>query len=987
MRSVANAPRLASPTSAYAWAAIAAAAMSVGATVFSLVLSSAQVQRYPDFVVGHLAWAGESKVADLWSVPLGLAAALVTAFVLHRVALKLIERGGSDALRTFASQLLLCSAPAAAAAARLFYRFSLDVAPLHLSTAAVLILAATVALGLRRGPFDPRIAGYAVLGLLLVSLLPVEWGVLRSRVFEGTAGADGIGTFAVALFGLGAAFLIGASALAPSRVHLYAACAIAVGSAGLPVLFLLLYPSRFTLPSGELFTYPSTASLSIAIGVLAAWAWWDIGRRVLLPRRLAGADPASVLSPVAFFALVVALRYGQTIIPSVPSDDFHFGERLLGWWTTLRFHALPFVDYAPLHGLLEDDVGGYLSSLFFDGSAATIGESDRLMLVGLALATYMAMLRVTGSVALAFAAALMLGGRAAWFALAVLFCLAADASLSARPARWLTAWLVAAPLVVFAVPAQGVIAMAATAPLAFYAAFRWWTSGAPRLRSWPVAAFVALAVAAVATPFGAMLFGALRYLVDFGPVNQVAYAIPWQVSLLPEAHPTFVAELVRMSWIAIPIVAAALLAFFPRGDARRPTVVATALPALLFSVALVPYTMGRIDPSGISRPGVVAVLGWSIFVPLMVWAAVGARAVPAAVLVAALGAGALGGTPMLLPLAHAGESRSFADDPRKAVAAGLESMGMGRTDDRHRARLLKLKATLDALVPPGETYLDLTGHTADYFYLQRPPALRVSAPYNLVPVREQGRAIDTLSRAPPSVALLEAGNLDFDGGTLALRAPLMFRFVLDTYQPYERDGVVLGRLRDGARGVPRLAESELALLDRIYAMRHLQWIPVSWGRSLDTLARKMDPVAVALDESPHSLHDLAADGTSLRVVGPDPFLSYDVSARLIEPPQAGLLKFDFACTKRTAQPRLQLFFWGDAEGGPTESGSFYFNAADGTMIVPLDAYPRYLNLATLRGLRFDLDNAEACSAISIRNVGLYQRHSVLDYARAASRAR
>ena len=987
MRSMAHAPKRAIPTSAYAWAAIAAAAMSVGGAVFAFVFSSAPAQRYSEFVVGYLAWAGQGKTADLWAVPLGLAAAMASALVLHHVERLLAERGDGDAPRAFASQLLLCAAPAAAAAAGLTHRLAADVALFHLSAAAALIVAGTVWLGLRRGSFDPRIAGYAVLGLLLVSLLPVEWAVLRSRVFEGTANADGIGTFAVALFGLGAAFLIGASALAPSRVQSYAACAIAVGSAGLPVLFLLLYPSRFTLPSGELFTYPATASLSVAIGVLAAWAWWDIGRRVVLARPLAGADPAAVLSPVAFFALVVALRYGQTITPSVSSDDFHFGERLLGWWTTLRFHALPFVDYVPLHGLLEDDVGGYLSSLFFDGSAATIGESDRLMLAGLALATYMAMLRVTGSVALAFAAALMLGGRAAWFALAVLFCLAADVSLSARPAHWLTAWIVAAPLVVFAVPAQGVIAMAATAPLAFYAAFRWWTSGASRLRSWPVAAFVALAVAAVATPFGAMLFGALRYLVDFGPVNQIAYAIPWQVSLLPDAYPTFVAELVRMSWIAIPIVAAALLAFFPRVDTRRPTVVATALPALLFSLALVPYTMGRIDPTGISRPGVVAVLGWSIFVPLMVWAAIGARAVPAAVLVAALGAGALGGTPMLSPLAHAGASRAFEDDPRKAVAAGLEAMGMGRTDDRHRARLLTLKSTLDALVPPAETYLDLTGHTADYFYLQRPPALRVSTPYNLVPVREQRRAIDKLSLSPPSVALLEAANLDFDGGTLALRAPLMFRFVLDTYQPYERDGVVLGRLRDGARGAPPRAESELALLDRIYAARHLQWIPVAWGRSLDSLAHKMDLVVGLLDASPHSTHDLAPDGAAWRVTGVDPYLSYDVSAYAIAPAQAGLLKFDFACTKRAAPPRLQVFFWGDAQGGPTESGSFYFNAADGTMIVPLDAYPRYLNLATLRGLRFDLDNAEACSAISIGNVGLYQRHSVLDYARAAPRAR
>ena len=58
-----------------------------------------------------------------------------------------------------------------------------------------------------------------------------------------------------------------------------------------------------------------------------------------------------------------------------------------------------------------------------------------------------------------------------------------------------------------------------------------------------------------------------------------------------------------------------------------------------------------------------------------------------------------------------------------------------------------------------------------------------------------------------------------------------------------------------------------------------------------------------------------------------------------------------------------------------------------SMIVPLDAYPRYLDLANLSGVRIDLDNADACAAFTVRNVGLFQRHTVLDYARAAAHPR
>ena len=990
-----NVVERAAPLPPLAWAGIAAAAASIGAAVFSVVLNWAPAQQYADFVVGYLAWTNRSKAADLWSVPLALAAAMVAAFALQRMAQAVRERGGGDALHGFASQLLLCSAPAAYAASFLFYRLTTEVAPIHLSVACVLVFAATVGLGMRRGRVDPETAGYAVLGLLLIALLPIEWAVLRDRWSRGVAGGVDVGRIATALFVIGAAGLAGISAFRPQLVSRFVPYAIAIGGAGLPLLYLLLYPAHFTGPGDEVFGYPATSALKVAVGAVAAWAWWDASRRVLRARPLSAADPAAVLSPVAFFALVIALRYGQTVTPEVSPDDFHFGEHLLGWWTTLKYHAVPFIDYVSVHGLLEDDLAGYLSSLFFDGTAATIGESERLAHAGLALLTFVAMLRTTRSLPLAFAAALMLGGRSAWFVLAALFCLAAAPSLQDRPARWLAMWLVAAPVVLLAVPAQAVLALAATAPLALYAAYRWWASGEARLRSWPVGIVAALVLVAVASPLGAMLFGALRFLVEFGPVNQIAYALPWDGSFRADPHATFMAEILRMSWIAIPVIAATLIAFFPRASARWPRVAAVALPALLFSIAMIPYTMGRIDAESISRPGVVAILGWSVLVPLMVWAAVGGRAVPALVLVIALGTGALGANPSLTRLAQAGVARPLPADPHKAVAAGLAPMGTGITDDAHRARLLKLKSLLDALLPPGQPYLDVTGNTANHFYLQRPPVLRVPAPYNLVPAREQRRAVESLLPAPPSVALIKAGNNEFDGGPLALRSPLVFRFMLDTYEPYEQEGIVLGRLRDASRATAPRSEAELALLDRTYTTRDLSWIPAAWGGALGSLARKMDPVAASLDGSPHTLHDLVAgeDG-SLRVTGGDPFIAYDVSASGIVPAQAGLLKFDFTCKRHLpgstpipAIPRLQVFFWGDGKSGPTESTSLYFNGADGTMIVPLDAYPRYLDLANLSGVRIDLDNADACAAFTVRNVGLFQRHTVLDYARAAAHPR
>ncbi len=312
-----NVVERAAPLPRLAWAAIAAAAASIGAAVFWVVLNWTPPQQYADFVVGYLAWTNRSKAADLWSVPLALAAAMAAAFALHRLALAVRERGGSDSLRGFASQLLLCSAPAAYAAGFLFHRLNTDVALIHLSAACVLVFAATVGLGMRRGRVDPETAGYAVLGLLLVALLPVEWAVLRDRWSRGATGGVDVGRIATALFMIGAAGLAGISAFRPQLVPRLVPYVIAIGGAGLPVLYLLLYPAHFAAPGGEVFGYPTTAALKVAVVGVAAWAWWDASRRVLRARPLSAAHPAAVLSPVAFFALVVALRYARTVAPVV----------------------------------------------------------------------------------------------------------------------------------------------------------------------------------------------------------------------------------------------------------------------------------------------------------------------------------------------------------------------------------------------------------------------------------------------------------------------------------------------------------------------------------------------------------------------------------------------------------------------------------------------------------------------------------------------
>ena len=67
-------------------------------------------------------------------------------------------------------------------------------------------------------------------------------------------------------------------------------------------------------------------------------------------------------------------------------------------------------------------------------------------------------------------------------------------------------------------------------------------------------------------------------------------------------------------------------------------------------------------------------------------------------------------------------------------------------------------------------------------------------------------------------------------------------------------------------------------------------------------------------------------------------------------------------------------WWGDQQSAPDAAANLTFTAADGVLIVPLDAYPRWLTLQRVRGLQIMPVDPNACGAFGITNVALYQRN-------------
>jgi hypothetical protein len=761
------------------------------------------------------------------------------------------------------------------------------------------------------------------------------------------------------------------------------------------------------------------------------------------------------------FALLIALRVGNTVSPFISPDDYHFGETVIGWWSYLH-GVLPYVGYLPPHGVIPDDLSSFLSFVFYDGTAGSFADASRLSYALLGLLAFISVFRFSGSIGLAFVSIYFVGGNSAWLFFTPFLCLWFSRSLIDNPARWLSIWTLTIPIVFLGVPGQGLLLVAASAVMAAYITWNFWRD--PEKRSWrDIGLSLALLIAvAFSTPLIPMLSGAIRYVAENGPINQVAYGISWANSWGQSRMAGLVFEVVRMSWVVIPITCMAIIYAGMKNLADRKNTVLPAVVVFLLVLLLIPYSMGRIDAGVISRPGLVAILAWTILFPIVVWGTLKpAHRAALILLVAAMGATMNFIPPRFFHLVAAASAQVDAGSLKDGAGAGLPNIGMAAVRKEHWDRLTRLKGLLNSKLAADESYLDLTSRNAQYFYLNRKPMMAVTAPYNMAPPSQQKRAVEQLSKNLPRVVLLDGANITHDGGGLALRDHYLYRFILDRYIPKFENGFIFGyRKTDGvdnheptidaairnltdvnwehginrrepavivddARLLPLLtigaevridageirritrvwnegstiwldgsvidpaiaanphqiqivvtpeieAEYRVSLFEKAFAQSDFKKIPVAWGRSEKSLAGKMSLITGLGGLAP-SIHDLVSENGSYKVTGVDPWLSFDMSSSDLAGRDAGLLKFNFSCINRSAEPRVRVFWWGDNHEAPFELSSIRFTADDGTLIVPLDASPRWMATKHLKGIRIALDNTSACGAFSVGNISLFQR--------------
>ncbi|WP_413658186.1 hypothetical protein [Paraburkholderia phenoliruptrix] len=1045
---------------------VAVASAVLAAAALALGLRMTLAPTYSDFIVGRITWQAETKFQDLFTPPLVIAV-LFIGLIVFSSQMKRLKDGSAGWAQDLSEQLLWWSVPSVVVAAGLVTGSSADRVMQLVSAAAVIVLVAHTWLqGGRTVQHSPAVVGLGLFAAFIVALLPLELALAVGRAPVSIVGLMRVERYAqvshVVIAVLFVAVLV--SAVNGRWLVRFLPGALLIGQLGLPFFYLTLYPARLALPDGSLTKYSTTWWLKALVVALLIAGVADVIRCYRNYRRGDRASFKALISPLALFGLLVAFKFGNTIGPALSTNDYEFGQNLLGWWSYVK-GVVPYVGYIAPHGFMEDDLPGLLSLLFYDGTAASIADANRLGSTLLSLITFLALFRFSGSLSLAFVATFFIGGRSAFLFFTPFLCLWFSASLRATPARWLAVWLVTAPIVVLGVPPAGVLLVAASGLLALEAL---WRVGRGRERAGLkvlAAVCVTLVMLAIATPFVPMLFGAIRYVLENGPINQVAYGIPWDASWNTNGPKSgLVFEAVRMSWIVAPFFCLMLAyVIVRRREANSPALLPTVV-VLLFTLLLTPYSMGRIDAGDLSRAGLAAIFGWAVLIPIVAWHAIQPRHRVALVIAVAGASATLNYTSLAFSTAVTAAAPSIAIGPMKNGAdVGMPNIGRAMVQDEQWANLIKLNTLLNSVLPPGEGYLDVTSRNARTFYMNRPVTMAVTAPYNMALVRQQERAVERLSERLPDIALIGAGNLAYDGGGLALRDPVLYRFVVDHYTPVWADGVILGysskraatadlgqrvtvvaknltddrwergvsrneaallldsempmsafavgaqlRLADGQQrrvtkfsaeqhtvwldggpldrskvGYP--AANELALnassagefrmdmLDAAFSAPDLGEIPVAWGRSNRSLAKKMFTVA-ALDSSASQLRDLVAQEGQYKVAGGNPQISYDVTSLKLSGHAAGILRFDFACFDRRAEPRLTVSWSGAQQAGPSAAGQLHFTADDGVLIVPIDAYPRWLILQRVAGLQIGLANPGACGAVRLKNVTLLQRN-------------
>jgi len=737
--------------------------------------------------------------------------------------------------------------------------------------------------------------------------------------------------------------------------------------------FVLLLPSPY-ITEGQIAFFPTQTLLYVIVSILVVYSVYDIYKRFKLTKDT-NELPFSLLSPFPLAALLILIFLSATSMPNVSADDYHYGEKLLPFYMIVKYHITPFADYALAHGFV-DLIPSIGSSLFFDGTASTLYEGNRILTAFLVILSFMIAYRYVGLLTAALLSVLTLPSGIWYF-------IAASMSLiimNVKIERLGVSFFLISLIIFLLAPGQGAIFIIAMLPLVFY---RIWNSKTITLNLKATGiAFVVLIVSALLMPWILdMIFSAVRYVLENGPVNFQAYGVAWHHSWNTSQtinSSLAIYEVIRTSWIFVPIFI--LIFWLLEYYKGKKEAFFYGLFALVFVLIMHKYSLGRIDPFGLSRLGIVSKSGIPLLFLSVYFLHFSKQKHAYFTLFFVFWTGLLTPDYLHSPITQAKRGIPNIGTLTKGEEIGIPKLGNGRTNTVHINRTLAIKKIADQFLDDNETFVDVTNRGGLYFYLDRRMPIE-AVPYNQPHPSMQQRSVDKLSENPPPMALLKADNINHDGRSVSIRTYRLYRWVMDNYIPVAMGDLIIGVHKNKVdvfqNRFPNVAlskapEDTMLLWDKVFLLRVLQQLPISWGNSQKTLNERMSNIK-GISFTATGFNDAKTiESEKYQVTGNDPFIVYDISQQVISGNDAGILSFDFSCDKENTKPRIQVF-WSADDYGISEKTSVHFNAHNGHVILPLDVAPRWLSAKHIKNIRIDLSDKNSCQIFSIKNISLGQR--------------
>lgn len=690
-----------------------------------------------------------------------------------------------------------------------------------------------------------------------------------------------------------------------------------------------------------------------------------------------------ILTP-SLLAVATFMHYRP---PGALDDDFHIGEVLIPWQQIREFQVQLWTEHVSPQGWLGV-LYGLINDVLFSDQLITFNIARfGIFVLAAVLSVYLIAQLLGNNWALLFALIPVPVTDRSFMVLPILVVLVLPVVVSSR-LRWLTVWALLSTIHCFFSPIIGVALTLGTLPVAM--AFAWkaiahqdvqnlWRSRPKELLAVAVALVV---VALVALP---PLPGFISYLLENGSGNTISYGITvgqttkapeWILPQMPSWLRLAVFQVIRIGgWIigALLLWLALIWHFSSHkaegSDPRGPII---SLSSFLFCLAVVPYTMGRLDTAGLSRTGYMSVLVLTGLLPLALLLTI--SRLRHSVLFA-LGLGLCIG--ILAPFRYQDPGKLYLRATATIIsqptwtyldgsALGLPQLGSGYWPPKRADEFLRFVKALDVLLKPGESYYDMTNRALFYYVSNREAPAPYAGDYYAATDVLQERVLRSLQDTVPPIIWV-GPSIRHDGGPASLRAYRIYRWAMESgYLAHEREGFqfLIHPNRYKELDLPPVNAIENAgKLRNTFHRRDLAFIPVAWGRNLDHLANRFE--AIEWEAEPISMHSLTLRDGLYQVTGEDPQVLLKLNPA-VNGSRYDFMAISFTCDIKTSEAPLAQIFWA-GDGLPISADRvFRFFTHDGVLLVPVGSHPEWLFQKAIHHLRFDIE--KGCASFHLNGI-------------------